>query len=61
MNFLDRFSKNTEISSYMKIRPVGVDLLHAVGRTDGQTDRHAEATSRFLQFCNFANAPKNEF
>ena len=27
-------------------------------RTDGQTDRHDEAISRF---CNFANAPKNPY
>jgi hypothetical protein len=31
----------------MKIRPVGVELFHA----DGQMDRHDEANSRFLQYC----------
>jgi hypothetical protein len=31
----------------MKIRPVGAELFNA----DGQTDRHDEANSRFLQFC----------
>jgi hypothetical protein len=30
----------------MKIRPAGVDLLHA----DRRTDRHDEANSRFSQF-----------
>jgi len=35
----------------MKNRPVGVELLRADGRTDGQTDRYEEATSRFSQFC----------
>jgi hypothetical protein len=30
----------------MKIRAVGVELLHA----DKQTDRHDEANSRFSQF-----------
>jgi len=30
----------------MKIRPVG-DQFHA----DGRTERHDEANSRFLQFC----------
>jgi len=35
---------------------VGAELFYA-GRTDGRTDTHDEANSRF--FCNFANAPKN--
>jgi len=33
-----------QISNFMKIRPVGAELLHA----DGQTDRHGEANSRFF-------------
>jgi hypothetical protein len=33
LNFLDRFSKNTQIPNFMKIRSVGVDLFHADGRT----------------------------
>ena len=37
LNFLDRCSKNTQILSLMKICPVGVELLHADGRTDGRT------------------------
>jgi len=41
----------------MKIRSVGAELLHVDGQTrthihtDGRTDRHDEASSRFLQFC----------
>jgi len=31
----------------MKIRPMGAKLFHE----EGQTDRHDEANSRFLQFC----------
>jgi hypothetical protein len=31
----------------MKIRPVGAELLHANGETDGRTERHNEANSRF--------------
>jgi len=31
----------------MKIRPVAAELFHA----DGQADRHDEANSGFLQFC----------
>jgi hypothetical protein len=30
---------------------MGVELLHADRRRDGQTDRHDEANIRFLQFC----------
>jgi len=41
--FLDRFSKDTQISNFVKIRPVGAELFHA----DGQTDRHDKASSRF--------------
>jgi len=44
--FLYRFSKNTQMSNFMKIRPVGAELFHR----DGQTDRHDEANSRFSQF-----------
>ena len=44
LNFLNNFSKNTEISNFMKIRPVGAKLFHA----DGQTDRHDEVDSVFF-------------
>jgi len=48
----------------MEILPVGAELFHADGRTDGRTDkqiyrqkdRHDEANSRFSQFL---NAPEN--
>ena len=33
----------------MKIRPVGVELFCVL--TDGRTDGHDEANSRFSQFC----------
>jgi hypothetical protein len=47
LNFLSRFSKNTEISNSMKIRPVGTQLVHA-GR---RTDTHDQAISRYSQIC----------
>jgi hypothetical protein len=34
VNFLDRFSQNTHISNFANIRPVGVELFHADGRTE---------------------------
>jgi len=39
--------KNSQISNFMKIRPVGVEFSH----TAGQTDRHDEPNGRFSQFC----------
>jgi len=35
----------------MKIRPVEAELFHVDRRTDGRTDRHDEANSRFTKFC----------
>jgi hypothetical protein len=34
----------------MKMRPVGAELFHADGLTDGETDRRNEPNSRILQF-----------
>ena len=38
-----------QILNYVKIRPVGVELFHVDGRTDGRADRQDEAKSRFQQ------------
>ena len=45
--------QNTQISNFMKIRPVEPSCSR---RTGGQTDRHDEANS---YFCQFLKAPKN--
>jgi len=54
-NFLDRFSKNALVSNFKKIRPVGIELFHTDGRTDGQTDM----TELIGAYRKFPNAPKN--
>ena len=38
----------------MNIRPVGAELFHAEGLTDGRTDM----TKLRVAFSNFVNAPK---
>ena len=48
--FLGRFSKNTQISNFIKILPVGTELLYAYRRTDGQTDM-TKLTVAISQFC----------
>jgi hypothetical protein len=47
LNFLEGFSKNTQISNFMKIRPVRAEWFHA----DRRTDRHDKTSSRFSPFC----------
>jgi len=42
LNFVETFSKNIQISHFMKIRPVRAELFYVEGRTDkqiGQTER----------------------
>jgi len=46
LNFLDRLSKNIQISNFIKTSLVRAELFHA----DGRTGRHHEADSRFSQF-----------
>jgi hypothetical protein len=47
ISFLNRFSKSTQISSFIKIRLVETELSNSSGRTDGQKNRHDEVNSRF--------------
>jgi hypothetical protein len=51
---LVRFSKKKKkawISDFIDRRPMGAELFHSDRQTDGRTDRHDEANSRFSQFC----------
>ena len=48
---LDRFLKNTRITNFMKVSPLGADLF----LVNGQTDRQARQSSVFR---NFAREPK---
>ena len=54
LNFVDKFSKNTQMSNFMKIRSVWAELSMW---TDGQTDRQTYVTKLIIPFRNFANAP----
>jgi hypothetical protein len=47
LQFVDKFSKNTQIQNFMKICYVRADLLHAVGQYGRQVE---EADSSFPQF-----------
>jgi hypothetical protein len=46
LDFLRGISKNSQISNFIKIRPMEAELFH----TDGRTDGYDEANSHFLQF-----------
>jgi hypothetical protein len=52
MCVFDIFSKDTRMSNFMKIRPVGAELFHADGRTDMR--------KLIVAFRNLANAPKTD-
>jgi hypothetical protein len=52
-NIRDRFSKNAQISNFVKIRPVRDVMFHMA---DGQTD----ARKIIVAFRNFANAPNQQ-
>jgi len=50
LNLLDIFSKNIQISNFIKICPVGAEMY----QVDRRTDRHDKANSSFSQFCKYA-------
>jgi hypothetical protein len=47
--------KILKTSNFKKNRPVGAEMFHAGGRTDGRTDDNEKLT---VVFRNFANVPK---
>jgi len=51
LNFLDRLSKNSQISNFLKNRSVRAELFHADGRTNRQMDRRDNANSHSSPFC----------
>jgi len=52
---------NIELTNFIKIRPVGTELFHADGLTEGQTGRQADTdmTKLIVAFRIFANTLKN--
>jgi hypothetical protein len=53
LNFLDRFSKNPQLSNFVKTLFVGVDR-----RTDGRTNGRTNMTKFVFAFRSVANTPK---
>jgi hypothetical protein len=46
------FSKDAQISNFMKIRPEGAELFHADRETDGKTDNTKIIIAFFAVFTN---------
>jgi len=58
VNFLNRFSKNTQILNFMKIRPVGAEFFFVEGRADRRTESEKDRTKLIVALHYFPNAPK---
>jgi hypothetical protein len=54
--FFDRFSKNTWILNFMKIRPVAAELFPADEHSDNRTGGWANLTKIIVVFRNFAKS-----
>ena len=53
LDFIDKFSKKTQVTYFIKFRLLGAELFRAGRGTYGQT-RHGDSSSRFSQFCKSA-------
>jgi hypothetical protein len=53
LEFSGQIFRKTQVSDFMKIRPVGAELFHAGGRTD--------MTNLIVVIRNFANAPDEAY
>ena len=49
------------MQNFIKICPLGAELLHTDGRMNGRTDRHEESNSRFSHFQEWAYALPTDF
>jgi len=58
-NFLDSFSKNCQISNFMKIRPVEAELFHADGWTDMKLKFALRSSSSFSIHVSQRDVPDN--
>jgi len=56
LELLNKFSQNTQIQNFMKIRPAGTELFHA----DRRTERQTYMTNLIVTFRNSANAPSKK-
>ena len=52
-----RFSKNTQISNFVNIRPVGAELLHTEGQTDITEAKSANSPRNSCMFPDFSRNP----
>jgi len=52
------FSKNTEISNFMKIRPVGTELFHVDGQMGGRKDERTDLSKLIVAFGDFVKVCK---
>jgi hypothetical protein len=59
-NYLDSFLKSTQISKFMKIRPVGAELFHAERWTGGRTDGQAVMRKLTVAFWGLTKAPEKK-
>jgi hypothetical protein len=56
--FFDKFSKNTQISNFIKIRTMATEFFFPFGREDA--DRRTDMTKLIVAFRNIANASKSD-